>query len=708
MPVVLSDDTYFGTLCAVDPEPRSLSRGQEDLLAVLARLLVTQFDRDKELKRRRQTQRALERQSVILRRQAELLDLAHDAIIVRDLGTSTILYWNQGAEEMYGWAKGEARGRKITGLLVPQFPKPLEDMNAEVVRTGRWEGELQHIRRDGERIVVASRWALQRDERGAPAAILEINSDITERKELERQLAEDRSRSLVQNASDIITIIEANGTVRYQSPSIQRVLGYDPQDLAGTSIFAMVHPDDLPSFERLVRESLATPESSPWAEVRMRHQEGLWCYVDAYGKNLLDDPSVAGVVITLHDISERKRAEEERRFKHAAEQANKAKSEFLSRMSHELRTPLNAVLGFGELLTLGDLPPRQQRQAELIVKSGKHLLNLIDEVLDISAMEAGRLRFSLEPVSVRDTALESLDLVRPMAAERNIRIDDSGLRDSAHYVLADQQRLRQVMLNLLSNAIKYNREGGLVTVSISQLDEELVPEHAPGVSRLPCLRLWVADTGFGIASEKMDRLFVPFDRLDAERTEVEGTGLGLALSQRLTEAMGGTLEVESVVGQGSTFYVELPLAESQLARHARLGGARLMPGEVDGTTGRILYVEDNLSNLELIEQILALRPGVELISAMQGRIGLDLAREHRPNLVLLDLHLPDITGQQVLRELQENDRTRSIPVVVISADASPHEIHRVLSVGARDYLTKPIDVRQFLQVLDEVLQGSAV
>ncbi|MDP9353534.1 MAG: ATP-binding protein, partial [Chloroflexota bacterium] len=386
------------------------------------------------------------------------------------------------------------------------------------------------------------------------------------------------------------------------------------------------------------------------------------------------------------------------RTKRAAEEANRAKSEFLSRMSHELRTPLNAILGFGELLSLDQLTPRQHRQVEMIVKSGKHLLELIDEVLDIAGIEAGRLRLSVEPVAARETVLETLDLVRPLAMQRDIRIDDSAVCACDGFVLADRQRLKQVLLNLLSNAIKYNREGGLVAVSCRRLNKET------GTDSSAWLRTQVADTGFGIPTAKMGRLFVAFDRLGAERTAVEGTGLGLALSRRLIEAMGGVMSVDSTVGEGSMFYFDLPVTQPQLARYTSVtdeGGA------VEGapqTTGTVLYIEDNLSNLELIEHILGMRPGIDLLSTMQGRIGIELALEHRPDLVLLDLHLPDMHGTEVLRQLQRDPRTHLIPVVVVTADASPGEIRRLLSGGAMNYLTKPLDVRRFLEVLDEVLQ----
>jgi CheY-like chemotaxis protein len=246
-------------------------------------------------------------------------------------------------------------------------------------------------------------------------------------------------------------------------------------------------------------------------------------------------------------------------------------------------------------------------------------------------------------------------------------------------------------LNLLANAVKYNREGGSVWVFCEEAGEDL-------------LRISVKDTGRGIRPEDIERLFAPFDRLGAEQTEVQGTGLGLALSKRLIEALGGTIDVESAPGEGSTFSVELPLVEPPAVQFERMDEVDLAPASVLGEAATLLYVEDNLSNLRLIERILESRPQVKLLSAMQGRLGLDLARQHRPDLILLDLHLPDMSGEEVLHQLREDPRTDDIAVVVISADATPGQVSRLIAAGALTYLTKPLDVRRFLEVIDETLR----
>ncbi|HTE16833.1 MAG TPA: ATP-binding protein, partial [Armatimonadota bacterium] len=356
----------------------------------------------------------------------------------------------------------------------------------------------------------------------------------------------------------------------------------------------------------------------------------------------------------------------------------------------------NSILGFAQILARKTLPPDQRRSVDYILKAGRHLLELINEVLDIARIEANRLQLSLEPVSVSGVLGEALTLIQPLGSQRGCRIDAGGNPDCGRFVLADRQRLTQVVLNLLSNAVKYNRPNGQVDVRCERITED-------GSERL-CIR--VRDTGPGIAPENLGRLFVPFERLGADQSDIEGTGLGLALSKRLVEAMGGSLTVESVVGEGSTFVVSLALVESPLERLGR-STPPAAPEGVEAAapekSATLLYIEDNLANLSLIETILSERPEIELRSALQGRLGLDLAWEHRPDLILLDLHLPDISGEEVLRRLQNEPRTREIPVIVISADATPGTIERLMGAGARGYLPKPLDVDLFLSTVDEAI-----
>jgi CheY-like chemotaxis protein len=299
------------------------------------------------------------------------------------------------------------------------------------------------------------------------------------------------------------------------------------------------------------------------------------------------------------------------------------------------------------------------------------------------------MQLSLEPVCVAEAIQETLDLMRPLAGERRIQLIADVDLDATVHVLADRQRFKQVLLNLLTNGVKYTPVSGTVTVSCA----------ANGNDNL---RIRVADTGPGIAKEKLVRLFTPFDRLGAEQSSVEGTGLGLALSQRLMQAMGGAIGVENSCSYGSTFWVELPRTKSPLeqTRPPKTKARRYHP-RAEGKKRTLLYIEDNLSNLTLIEQILEERPEIELLSAMQGQVGLDLARQHSPDLILLDLHLPDLPGWKVLSQLKADETTSHIPVVVVSADATTPQIKRLMKAGAAAYLTKPLDVAEFFRVLDQ-------
>jgi len=333
------------------------------------------------------------------------------------------------------------------------------------------------------------------------------------------------------------------------------------------------------------------------------------------------------------------------------------------------------------------LRPDQAESVEHILRAGRHLLDLINEVLDISRIESGRLQVSLEPVAVSETLGAAMDLVRPSAGARRITLSLTAVAEERH-VLADRQRLQQVFLNLLSNAVKYNRVGGEVWISCE--------DGADGA-----LQIRVRDTGPGIAPDKLERLFTPFDRLGAEATDVEGTGLGLTLSKHLVEVMGGTMAVESSVGDGSTFSVELPVVPPPTEALGDLAARIPLPADANGKAGVVLYIEDNPANLLLVERVLERRPKMKLLSALQGGLGFELAREHQPDLILLDLHLPDVSGDEVLGRLIAEPRTREIPVVMLSADATPGQVDRLLAAGARAYLTKPLDVRKLLTLLDE-------
>ena len=363
-----------------------------------------------------------------------------------------------------------------------------------------------------------------------------------------------------------------------------------------------------------------------------------------------------------------------------ADRANRAKSDFLSRMSHELRTPLNAVLGFSQMLLMDDLLDEHREVVGFIQSAGRHLLHLVNDILDIAAIEAGAPRISLESVSVADVVVETIDLVRGQAHDRGVVINPPG--DDIHaFVVADRQSLLQILLNLLSNAAKYNRPGGEISIACAQAG--------------PNLSISVTDTGIGMTAENLTKLFSPFERLGAEQTDIEGTGIGLILSRALSHNMAGTLTAASTIGAGSTFTLVLPKGETteQALDSEDIGAITKQP---DRQAITILCIEDNVVNIRLIEAAMRRIPNVKLVTAIQGQIGLDLAKQIAPDMILLDLQLPDIPGDEILRRLRSRPATTNTPIVITSAHASPHEVERLLALGATAYLTKPIDIRQLL------------
>ena len=397
------------------------------------------------------------------------------------------------------------------------------------------------------------------------------------------------------------------------------------------------------------------------------------------------------------DITERKKVEEElKKARIEAEKANLAKSEFLSRMSHELRTPMNSILGFAQLLDMGELSNGQRKGVTHIMKSGRHLLDLINEVLEISRIEAGRLSLSIEPVQLSGAILEMIDIVKLQANERNIKLELNNTPSNQLFVKADKQRLKQIVLNLLNNAIKYNRDSGSVMVQV-----ELQKTNTFG---LTMVRISIIDTGLGISAEDLPKLFNPFVRIGAEKSEIEGTGLGLSVVKKLVDAMGGVLGVESKIEVGSTFWIEFPYSESQLENAKKLGGFTSDESKLVNNSGTILYIEDNASNIELVEQILTnQRSDLRLVTNISGKHAVQLAINCQPNLILLDLDLPDIHGSEVLQLLLDEERTKNIPVVVISADAIPRQMNKLLKAGAKHYLTKPLNIIDFLKMIDEFM-----
>ena len=548
--------------------------------------------------------------------------------------------------------------------------------------------------------------------------LLGVIADITARKaasqEIERQARElvdskealQRQtrilQSILDSMGDGVVVADKQGKFLVFNPAARQILGArsfgddveqwsKQHGLFLPDTVTLYPPDQLP-FVRSIRG-----ESVDAAEIFLRPAgtaEGTWVSVNARPLRQ-DDGEIQGGVIVIRNITAQKRAAEALQLaKQEAESANHAKSEFLSRMSHELRTPLNSILGFAQLLELENLDDQANDNVYHILKGGYHLLDLINEILDLARIESGRITLSPEPVGVRDALTDSIELVGPLAVEKQVTLNPEIALKCNHHVHADRQRLKQVLLNLLSNAIKFNRRGGSVMLSCE--------ETSPGK-----LRIYVSDTGSGISPEGLKKIFTPFERLEADSSDAGGTGLGLALSKRLIEAMGGTIGVESAPGFGSKFFIELAMIEDPAAvLEIEPAATVLVDAETDTRRGTVLYIEDNPSNLRLIERIFAQRPSVRLLSAMHGNLGLDLADLHTPDWILLDLHLPDISGEEVLRRLRANPRTQRIPITILSADATAGQISRLLEAGARDYLTKPLDVRKLIDLLETTIPCS--
>ena len=548
------------------------------------------------------------------------------------------------------------------------------------------------VRPDAMVIRVHANVRVHRDGAGVPARIRGVVTKAIDRSGVVQ--AHDSSRwfldAIVEHIPDMVFVKDA-AELRFVriNRAAQELLGVTNDELMGKNDFDLFPPEEAAARAAADREVLRTGTLGDVVLETVPLRDSTTRILSTKKIPVLGDDGQPQFLLGIaEDVTEWEESRLElQAARDAAEEANRAKNEFLSRMSHELRTPLHAIMGFSQLLELEAKGAREQQSAAQIMRAGRHLLDLINEVLDVSSIEAGRLALSLEAVAVADVVGEVLELMAPIAHQRGVTIIADRAGDEPEHVRADRQRLKQVLVNLVANAVKYNRDGGVVRVRFD-------PDGGS-------VRVGVSDTGPGLSEDERNRLFTPFERLGADGTEIEGTGLGLVLSQRLVEAMGGTLNVDSQPGNGSTFWFELQSCAGGTA------GVRLQPRPAEPTAGRpsrrILYIEDNLANVMLVERLLEHRANVELIVAMQGQLGLDLAVEHRPDLVLVDINLPDLSGHTILRRLRADRRMTGTPLVVVSADATPGQIAVCRAAGADGYLTKPFDIPAFFAVLDEHL-----
>jgi signal transduction histidine kinase/AmiR/NasT family two-component response regulator len=554
-----------------------------------------------------------------------------------------------------------------------------------------------------------------------------ILRDITARKQADEALLKAGAlQSAIFNSANFSSIAtDARGVIQIFNVGAEHMLGYSAAEVLNRITPADISdPAEVIARARALSLELGTPIAPGFEALVFKASRGIGdvyelTYIRKDGSRLpaevsvtaLRDPqgSIIGYLLIGTDNTERQRVAAERalldqvlRDKNAelesarlvAERANLAKSDFLSGMSHELRTPLSAILGFAQLIESGSPQPTlsQKRSIDQILKAGWYLLELINEILDLALIESGKLSLSIEPVSLTEVMYECEAMIEPQALKRGIRVAFCRF-ETPYFVRADRTRVKQILINLLSNAIKYNKVGGTVSV-------ECTPS-TPG-----SMRISVRDTGAGLAPEQLAQLFQPFNRLGQKANVEEGTGIGLMVCKRLVELMGGVIGVESVVGKGCVFWIELDLISGPETTAHAAEPTRVVQAQVSGDAPvhTLLYVEDNPANLMLVEDLVARRPDIRLLSARDGKRGIEIARASLPDVILMDINLPGISGVQALRILAEDPTTAHIPVVALSANAIPRDIEKGLQAGFFRYLTKPIKVNEFMDTLDVALK----
>ena len=566
--------------------------------------------------------------------------------------------------------------------------------------------ELTYIRKDGSRFPAIVSVTALRDAQGKVIGYLLIGTDNTARKrvEAEQALLDQRlrdqqfyTRSLIESNIDALMTTDPRGIISDVNQQMEALTGCTRDELIGAPCKNyFTEPERAEAaITRVLREGKVTNY-----ELTAISRDGKETVVSYNASTFHDrDRKLQGVFAAARDVTERKQFEsalqdnnvELESAKAAAEKANLAKSEFLSSMSHELRTPLNAVLGFAQLMASETPAPSvpQQRSIDQILKGGWYLLRLINEILDLAMIESGKVTMSQESMALSDVLQDCQTMIEPQAQKRGIRMSFPSF-EHPFYVHADRTRVKQVMINLLSNAIKYNQPGGSVVVECS-------------ISGAERVRVSVRDTGAGLNAEQLAQLFQPFNRLGQESSTEEGTGIGLVVTKQLVELMGGVIGVESQVGVGTTFWVEL---DGSSAPMLVLDGVEAphAPQAASAAQRTLLYVEDNPANLALVEQLIARRSDLKLLTAVDAHLGMQLARAYQPDVILMDINLPGISGYGALKLLQDDVATTHIPVMALSANAVPRDIEKGLEAGFFRYLTKPIKVLEFMDALDVALR----
>jgi PAS domain S-box-containing protein len=633
---------------------------------------------------------------------AVTLNSIGDAVVTTDAkGCVTLL--NPHAEKLTGWMRAEATGRPVAEILNiihqdSRLPATIPVM--ETLKHGTTQEMTNHtvlIARDGSECMIADSCAPIRGRDGQVVGAVLVFRDVTEEYAAQQTVRDQQfyTRSLIESNIDAMITTDLHGIITDVNKQMEMLTSYTRDELIGAPFKNYFTDSGLA--EAGIKQVLKNKKLNDY-ELIARASDGKETVVSCNATTFHNrDGKLQGVFAVARNITERKRLDqvllrknsELEIAKSVAEKANLAKSVFLSSMSHELRTPLNAILGFAQLLEVGSPPPTEVQVVRLhqIIKAGWYLLDLINEILDLTVIESGKLSLSREPVSMAEVMRECQAMTEPQAQKRGIHINFMPF-DQTWFANADRTRVKQVLINLLSNAIKYNRENGTVKVKCT-----CTPDR---------IRISIKDSGVGLPPEKLLQLFQPFNRLGQEYGSEEGTGIGLVVTKQLIELMGGSISVESTVGVGSEFCIELIRdITPQLAAGNTLPTERV-PQKRQGLR-TLLYVEDNPANLMLVEQIIEGHPLMRMLSAHDGNSGVTLALANLPDMILMDINLPGISGLEAMKILQKEAATAHIPVIALSANAMLRDIEKGLDAGFFRYLTKPIKINEFMNALDDAL-----
>lgn len=610
------------------------------------------------------------------------------------------LFWSDKIAPLFGYPEGELKTsyENFLNAIHPEDKdRVISAINRCIDNNQTYFVEHRVIWPDKKIRWVSEHGNVVRNSDGKAIKMLGVVIDIHRQKVTEQQLRRSEAnlllfRHIFEASNQYICITDRHGELTYVNPSLCQRLGYSKQELSQQHFKTLIprrvfkHVKD--NLDRVLKQGQS------WnGQVPVQCKDGSeFISISNIGAILDQSGEIENIFNIFSDFSaELTRRQELDKAKVAAEKANQAKSEFLSSMNHELRTPLNSIIGFAQLMEFDNtLEIDQQENLQEIIKAGKHLLQLINDVLDLAKIEAGHIEISLEQVALQGSISECINLIKPLADARAITINTSQFANLT--VKADKTRLKQIVLNLLSNAVKYNRQNGKIVINVYAIDKEF-------------LKIEISDTGVGIPPNRTHEVFQPFNRLNAEQSGIEGSGVGLPVTKRLTELMGGRIGVKSDIGQGSTFWIELP------------SDALITDPEIDTETiyhvqkttlcdkkqYRVLCIDDNPANIKLLKHILSHLENIETLTSFTSQLGLELAIAHTPDLIFLDINMPDMNGYNVLTKLKHNQSTADIPVVAITANATTKDIEKGLNAGFDDYITKPIVIKQFLETVDKML-----